>query len=93
MQNPSRQPADDMPMPHPALVLVGVAITTYLESLPPKHRRRFMERMSHNLALTESWSKVARLRPSIHDEEVAEAVMQAGAWWHRAMGPVMARLA
>lgn len=80
----------EIPPPSAESVMLGVLVTAYLDELPRKRRRRFVQRVTERLEMTASWAKVARLRPSRHDADVALRIAEAQAWWRAASGVILA---
>lgn len=82
----------ELPPPDVSLVLVRVAIESFIDVAGPKKGERFLKSMADRLASEERLSEVLRLRPA-SDEEAARRARREAMQWFRTMLPLfMARL-
>lgn len=82
----------DLPPPDASLVLVRVAIESFIDVVGPKKGERFLKGMADRLASEERLAEALRFRPASEDAAVSQARRSAMLWFRQALPIFMARL-
>jgi hypothetical protein len=81
-------PEPNLPQPSAELAVLMALARAIADSLPPRKREPFLERVSEALGIQEGMYNVVRFRDASADRAVLDVTRQGAAWWAAVRGAI-----